>query len=868
MKIEPGTRIGPYLISDLLGAGGMGDVYRAHDERLRRDVAVKLMSEEGSGDAARMRQMQQEARAASQLSHPNILAVFDVGTHGERMYVVTELLEGESLREVVRRGPVPWRRALGLAVQLAEGLAVAHERGIIHRDIKPDNVFLTGDGRIKILDFGVAAWRAPEGNGAQGAAQTLSQEGLLIGTVGYMSPEQARGQTVDHRSDLFAFGCLLHELLSGRETFAGATPMEVLVAIQRDAPPPLQDLVPNLPADVVRVVDRCLEKDPTRRFQSARDLLFALTLIPTSGVSLDRAPVPVPVPAIGAPATGRRRAGPRLRGALWAGLALLLGGSATLALRPAFVAAPEPPAFHQLTFRRGTVYTARFTIDGAGIVYSAAWDGEPRDLFATVPGTRDSRSLAQAETDVTYLLGSGEISVIRRSRRGFSSGVLGRMSLAGGPPKGLLDGINWADGSPDGAELVVLRRVKGRSVLELPPGHVLLEAEALSYPRLSPDRAHVAFLEHPDPEEDAGKLVVIDRSGKRVLESEGWKSIEGLAWRSDTEIWFTASKEGRSLWMQALDLKGKTRLLSRVPGRLVLHDLSADGRVVAERNSYRATLMMGTGAGPGPGPETRERDISWQDFSQLGQLSRDGKQVLFSEQGEGAGAGITAYLRPVEGGAPLRLGEGLALALSPDGTKALLRVEDKGMHLEVVPIGAGRSERLPRGSVTTLSWAAFVPGSPRLVMLAREAGKGDRLYLQELTGGSPVPLAAEGVEVVGDAVSPDGSVVAGSQNGRGVLIPLDGGAPRELPGLTAEHLPIGWTSDGRTLFVRNRASPPMVIHRYELATGKLEPWRSLAPPDPAGVLSLGHVSVARDGEVYVYESYRLLSDLYVIENLR
>ena len=175
MKIEPGTRIGPYLISDLLGAGGMGDVYRAHDERLRRDVAVKLMSEEGSGDAARMRQMQQEARAASQLSHPNILAVFDVGTHGERMYVVTELLEGESLREVVRRGPVPWRRALGLAVQLAEGLAVAHERGIIHRDIKPDNVFLTGDGRIKILDFGVAAWRAPEGNGAQGAAQTLSQ---------------------------------------------------------------------------------------------------------------------------------------------------------------------------------------------------------------------------------------------------------------------------------------------------------------------------------------------------------------------------------------------------------------------------------------------------------------------------------------------------------------------------------------------------------------------------------------------------------------------------------------------------------------------------------------------------------------------
>ena len=862
MTLPPETRIGPYHLKGLLGAGGMGEVYRAHDERLRRDVALKLMTAATPGDASRFRRMEQEARAAGSLSHPNILGVFDVGVHDDRMYVVTELLEGESLRAVVARGPVPWRATLGLAVQIVEGLAAAHERGIVHRDIKPDNVFLTRDGRVKVLDFGVATWRAsPTEALATADAATMSQTGMLVGTVGYMSPEQARGRDVDHRSDLFACGCLFYELLSATPAFGGGTPLETLVAIQRDAPRPLQDLAPSVPDDLVRIVDRCLEKDPAKRFPSARELLFALTLIPTARTTPERTAL-VPVTSDGATPPPPPRFGPRIR------LAMLLlpvfsgGGAVALGARRALVRPAESPLFRQMTFRRGTVYTARFSVDGSGIVYSAEWDGQPRELFASVPGTRDARPLGQPESDAAHFLATGELHVIRRSHGGFSSGVLARLSLAGGPAKDLLDGITWADGTPDGSKLLVVRRTDGRATLELPAGHPIADAPVISYPRISPDGARVAFLEADDPGEDSGRVVVVDGTGRRIHASPVWKNIEGLAWRSDAEVWFGASKEGRSLGIQATDLTGRTRLLCRVPGRLVLHDLYADGRVLAERNSYRCTLLAGSSSA-----QERERDVSWQDYSQLAQLSRDGKMVLFSEDGDGAGAFSTTYLRSLAGGLPLRLGEGRAMSLSADGTRALVRIDDGGAHLAVIPVGPGRSETLPRGRLVGIRWAAFA-GATRIAILGTEAGaKSDTLFVQDLSGGDPRPLALAGLRISGDAMSPDGRSLAARQNGKTVIVALEGGPARELRGLD-DHAPVGWTTDGASLFVRGGGGAAVQLSRYDLASGKLESVRRLGPTDPAGVLEIGRIGLARDGEVHVYESYRLLSDLYVIENLR
>ena len=882
MQLEPGTRIGPYEIRGVIGQGGMGVVYRAHDDRLQRDVAIKFMSEVFSGDSTRTRLMQQEARAASKLSHPNIVTVFDVGTSAGLMYVVTELLEGESLREVVKRGPTPWRTALGLAIQIADGLAAAHEQGIVHRDIKPDNVFVTHEGRVKILDFGVATLRPTDKDGLTSAtAQTVSQGGLLIGTVGYMSPEQTRGEKVDQRSDLFAFGCLLYELLTGRATFDGSSPISVLAAIQRDTPVPLEELVPSMRHDLARVVDRCLEKDPAKRFPSARELAFSLRLIETSRQApADVAPITTPErPEKQAPPAIVEQPALSRRALLWFGAALVADSAISIGAARAFAtkapstapmassstttSALPPPLFRQITYRRGTVYTARFTPDGSAVVYSAAWDGHLRDLFVTVAGTHEARSLAQEETDVAWALSSGDIVVIRRSGASFSKGVLSRLSLAGGPPKAMVDEVRWADGSVDGAQLVVLRKIDGKARLEMPPGKTLVEVSRVAYVRLSPDGTHIAYLEYSGLGEDAGKLVVVDVAGKRVLETADYNSIEGLAWRTRDEVWFTAAKEGRALSLFAIDLNGHTRLLCRTAGRLVLHDIAIDGRAVAERNTYRARLVVGEAKQP------RERDLSWQDYSQLAQLSRDGNHVLFSEQGEGAGTSTVAYLRPVDGGPPLRLGDGAALALSPDSTKALIRVGAPAIHLEVVPIGAGTVSKLPIGALRSVVWAAFVPGATpaRIVMLGSEEGKTERLYVQDLDAGEPRAFGDEGVVVSGDALSPDGKLVAAKKGDAVVLVPLDGGASRVLPGLGAAHQPIAWSADGRTLFIRGPAWLPIEILRYDVASAKIEPWRKIEPADVAGVIELGRVSIARDGEVYAYESYQLLSDLFVIENV-
>ena len=290
MPLTSGTRLGPYEIQSPLGAGGMGEVYRARDARLNRDVAIKILPASFSADPDRLQRFAQEARAAAALNHANILSIYDIGDDRGAPYVVSELLEGETLRDRLRNSALTSRKAIEYAQQIARGLAAAHEKGIVHRDLKPENLFITNDGHVKILDFGLAKFTRPEADLSDEAPtiQVATEAGTVLGTAGYMSPEQVRGKPADSRSDIFSFGAILYEMLSGKRAFHGDSAADTMSAILKEEPPDLAETNRNVSPALERIVRHCLEKNPAERFQSARDVAFnleALTDVSTSSRS-------------------------------------------------------------------------------------------------------------------------------------------------------------------------------------------------------------------------------------------------------------------------------------------------------------------------------------------------------------------------------------------------------------------------------------------------------------------------------------------------------------------------------------------------------------------------------------------------------
>src|SRR3954452_6089161 len=369
MNLEPGDKVGRYEIISFIGAGGMGQVYRARDAQLAREVAVKLLPAAVAGRSDLVARFHQEARALGLLNHPNLVTVFDFGTHEDSFYIVLELLEGETLRERLRTsGAFSQRRAIQYATQIARGMAAAHNRGIIHRDLKPENIFLTRGGGLKILDFGLAKMN-PEADlfTANDESPTLvgsSQPGMLIGTVGYMAPEQLRGEDVDRRADIFAFGGILHEMLTGARAFQGTSPIATITAVLNDDPADLHAMGIPITPGLDLIVQRCMEKRADDRFQSAHDLAIALEALGSTTDSIT-------MPFISLWKSGARR---MRRGVMLAIIALV--AAAIGAYIWTRFESDVPPAYHQLTFRRGDVTAARFTPDG-GVVYSASWEGAP-----------------------------------------------------------------------------------------------------------------------------------------------------------------------------------------------------------------------------------------------------------------------------------------------------------------------------------------------------------------------------------------------------------------------------------------------------------------------------------------------------------
>ena len=860
MTLIPGSRLGPYEVLSTLGAGGMGEVYRARDARLKREVAIKVLPASFSQDADRLRRFEQEAQAAGSLNHPNITSVYDVGTHEGAPYIVTELLEGETLRSRLSAGALPVRKAIDYAIQIAKGLAAAHERGIVHRDLKPENLFVTKDGRVKILDFGLAKLK-PEKEAGQTDLQTVSatEPGVVLGTMGYMSPEQVRGKPADRRSDIFAFGAILYEMLSGQRAFRGDTAADTITAILSKEPPDLTQTNKEIHPGLERLVRHCLEKNPEERFESARDLAFDLEAL--SSVSAPTAAVAaVPGPS------RRGRTAPAL---VAAAVALAVGLTAGYLAGKRLGLVP-PPTFQQLTFRRGELYSARFAPDGQTVIYAAAWDGKPVEIFATRTDRPESRVFGLVGADVAAISKTGEmlVSLNRHAEEAFvRSGTLAEVGVSGGvAPRELLTDVLWADWSPNGSDLAIVRDVGGKSRLEFPAGHVLYQTVGwLSHPRISPDGNLVAFLEHPLRRDDGGTVCVVDRAEKKQTLTGSSSSEAGLAWSADgREIWFTATKVGGNRALNAVSLSGKERLIARVTQSLTLQDVAKDGRVLASHDIIRIGVQ-GRGVG-----EERERELAWLDWSVVFDITPDGKTILFSETGEGSGPAYSTFIRGTDGSAPVRLGDGVGLALSPDRAWALaITARAQRPQLVLYATGAGEKRVLGTGDLVVETAGGFLPDGKRIVFTASEPGHGTRLFLINLPDGRPRPLTPEGYRTFSHGISPDGRlVVVVGPDRRRYLYPLEGGEPTPLPGLASDETPAQWSADGRYLYAYRRRDVPAKVWKLEIATGKRELWKEVMPADGAGIATVAPVIPTPDGRAYVYSYFRTLSDLYVVEGLK
>jgi Tol biopolymer transport system component len=841
--------LGPrYRIQQELGRGGMGRVFVARDLHLDRQVAIKLLAT-GAHREEELRRFAQEARAAGSLNHPNILAVHDIGSCEAGPYIVSELLDGSTLRERLDGKPLPLKAAQRYTVELAKGLAAAHEHGVIHCDVKPENLFITNEGRLKILDFGLAKltgarFVAPESQ-VQSPPASINIRPIL-GTVEYMSPEQVRGREADHRSDIFSTGAVLYEMLAGQRPFQRQTPIETGTAILNDNPP---DLPPQVSLELDRIVRRCLEKSRERRYQSAKDL----------ALDLEQAALH---PVRSARASAMRR---------WRALVLLAVVAAAVSagvVAGAWVWRAQRPEFRQLSFRRGTIYSARFASDGETIVYAAAWEGALRpEIFSSRVHGPESKSFGLQNANVLSLSRTGELLVQLGVRRETwrTTGTLARVPLAGGAPREVVDGVSEADWAPDGATFAVARDVGGRNRIEFPLGKVLFETTGwVSHLRISPRGDRLAFLHHSGTGSGGGtrytkwaSVAVIDLAGKmRTLVPTF--IAQGLAWSpTGDEIWFTMAEPGKREALRAVTLSGRERTLVSVPGSLRLLDVDRAGRILLAHESVRLVLSA---LPPG---EQKERELSWFDWALLGDLSSDGTTVLFTEQTSPHGA-ARIYLRKTDGSPPVLLGEGLGTALSPDGNWVFAVVGQPG-RLVLLPTGSGQPQPVPSGDIEALTGRWSGDGK-RMVIAGREPGHAPRLYA--LGEGPPKGITPEGISLI-YAVSPDGSFVAARDaEGRSALYPLSEGEPQPIRELDKGDYPFAWSKDGRSLYAFRHGEVPCTVYRLELATRRKDVWRVLAPADLTGVPNIGRVQITPDARAYAYGHVRQLSELFLVEGLK
>ena len=518
--------------------------------------------------------------------------------------------------------------------------------------------------------------------------------------------------------------------------------------------------------------------------------------------------------------------------------------------------------FKRLTFRRGNIGVARFAPDGKSIVYGASWEGEPLQIFTARPEGPESTPLGFKNADLFGISASSELALSVRDRfltGGAGAGTLARAPLGGGVPREVLEFVEYADWAPSGKDLAICRFLEGKVRLEYPIGKVLYSSSRNLYgPRFSPRGDRIAFFER------GTKLMVTDLTGQvRTLAGPGLRSVR-LAWSpSGDEIWFddlTGSGEGQ---IRGVTLSGKTRVLLRGPDHFFMHDVARDGKALVERAASRRSVVC---LPPG---ETKERDLSWFDGSEPIAISPDGKTVLFAEAGDAGGKTRAFYLRKTDGSPAVKLGEGEAHDLSPDGKWVLVRSED-AKSLTLVPTGTGGSVAVPSPGFERIGGAKFFPDGRRLLLAASEPGKRRRFFVQDLPSGKPRALSGEGFDTTGNPVSADGRWVVAYRDWEEdlSLFPTDGGSPHNIP--DSKRLdPVGWSSDGKSVFAVETGSIPARVVRVDVASGRRALWRELGPPDRSGLVSINYVSMTPDEKSYVYGYSRAVtSDLYLVDGLK
>jgi len=871
MPLAPGTLLGPYEILSPIGAGGMGEVYKARDAKLDRFVAVKVLPPHLTHHPEALGRFEREVKAVAALSHPNILAIHDFGTHEGATYAVMELLEGETLRLRLEAGAMPLRKAAELAAQIASGIAAAHGKGIIHRDLKPENLFITREGRVKLLDYGLAKQHGGLLSGSSSnpdlATQAMSgglhtSDGTILGTVGYMSPEQVRGEPADPRSDIFSFGVVFFEMLTGRRAFLEATSAETLTAILKRDPMDALEETP-LPAVADRILRHCLEKNPAERFQSASDLAFDLQSIAGATTS----------------SSTHARAAARKDGWSAPWKAAALGG---LLLLPAgFLlgrkgSGAAEPVLQRITFQRGTVETARFTPDGKTVVYSARWQGRDPAVFTIQPGTPESRALGMENTSLHAVSPSLELAVQRAPRLwyGTFTGRLARVPLNGGGARDIQPDIHRADWNSATGALVTVHPEESGWRLESPPGALLHQSVGmLDFPKASRDGKTIAVWENKITSgwsmyPDAGRIQLVEGAGKIRTLAEDFR-CSGLAWSPDgSEVWATECLAGNMTRLWGITPKGRRRLIWSAPGFLALQDASVSGRVLLlVRQVQSAVLALPAGA-------TREMDASVFDGSNATDLSPDGRTLVISEGGSGVGKDGAVFTRGMDGSSPVNLGKGQAYVLSPDGAFVAVTNIEGVSQLRLVPTGMGTSREIPLSGLEDVGNPAFLPDGRNIIFSARRGTEGSRHYMVPLAGGPPKPVTPEGTGEWSNqkTISPDGRWFAGNRDTPGGVVmslhPLDEGSAVPVKGLTAADIPIRWTPDGKGFYVFNREGLPARIQRFDFATGKKTPVKEFSPQDPGGVSGVRSLVMTPDGRAFAFNIHRSLSDLYLVDGLK